>query len=287
MKQLLKRLLGWAARDELVWFFLSRTIVPLGYYLSVQNALSIKQKQAQQEHKDLTDLLARVCPDNRVLRGPFKGLRYPQLQAVGSALAPKLLGSYECELNDSINLFCQTEYDVVVDIGCAEGYYAVGFATKLPNAMVHAFDIDEHARRLCYQMAIKNQVGDRVITKGFCDQETLIQLVKNAKKALVICDCEGYEKSLFANSPALRLALKKHDLMVETHDFLDIEISSSIRATFLETHTIESVLSVSDTIKARDCEYPECKDLHLRERYRLLAEQRPQQMEWLVMRAKA
>ena len=100
----------------------------------------------------------------RVLSGPFVGMDYVQ-QATGSALMPKLLGSYEAELHETLEKIAATEYAAIIDIGCAEGYYAIGLAMRLPNAQVYAFDIDPEARELCTAMARLNGVeerGDRV-----------------------------------------------------------------------------------------------------------------------------
>src|ERR1035441_10269867 len=57
-----------------------------------------------------------------VLNGPFEGMRYLQA-SVGSVLSPKLVGSYEAELHPFIERVTSGRYDIVVDIGCAEGYY--------------------------------------------------------------------------------------------------------------------------------------------------------------------
>jgi hypothetical protein len=56
-------------------------------------------------------------------------------QAVGSALIPKLLGCYEAELHGVIACALNTTYDTIIDIGCAEGYYAVGLALHFPDTL--------------------------------------------------------------------------------------------------------------------------------------------------------
>src|SRR5262245_41340678 len=71
-----------------------------------------------------------------VQRGPFAGMVYPDHAAVGSTLYPKLLGSYERELHQTVDDIVRLGYDTVVDIGAAEGYYAVGLAMKMPGTQV-------------------------------------------------------------------------------------------------------------------------------------------------------
>ena len=71
-----------------------------------------------------------------VRRGPLEGLTYP-LDLVGKvdALVPKLIGSYEAELHESLEeLLAPT----VVNIGSADGYYSVGLARL--GLSVRAFD---------------------------------------------------------------------------------------------------------------------------------------------------
>ena len=60
----------------------------------------------------------------KVIHGPFEGLQYPDARSSGSSLLPKLIGSYEHELHEIINDALGQSYTDLVDIGCAEGYYA-------------------------------------------------------------------------------------------------------------------------------------------------------------------
>ncbi|MDP6095842.1 MAG: hypothetical protein QGG67_07640 [Gammaproteobacteria bacterium] len=63
---------------------------------------------------------------------------------------PKLLGCYEQELHHVANSIAETGYKNVVNIGCAEGYYAVGLTRLLPEEIkTYAYDINPEARRIC------------------------------------------------------------------------------------------------------------------------------------------
>ena len=74
---------------------------------------------------------------NTVAAGPFAGMRYAGLPS-GSTAGPKLLGSYESEIAAWIEGLCGARLDTIVDVGCAEGYYAVGMAMRCPAARVLA-----------------------------------------------------------------------------------------------------------------------------------------------------
>jgi hypothetical protein len=101
----------------------------------------------------------------RVLGGPFAGMAYVS-EASEGALVPRLLGTYEDELHPYLRAFAAEGLDTVIDVGCAEGYYAVGLARLMPEVTVQAYDIDEKARRACAGLAEQNGVAPRVIIGG-------------------------------------------------------------------------------------------------------------------------
>ena len=84
-----------------------------------------------------------------VLNGPFKGMKYPEFLSLGSTLIPKLIGSYEAELHPIIDEIIACGYEEIWDVGCAEGYYAVGLALMSPTSKIRAYDIDIHSRKAC------------------------------------------------------------------------------------------------------------------------------------------
>jgi methylase of polypeptide subunit release factors len=91
------------------------------------------------------------------------------LWSLGSALLPKLPGSYESEVHAALEMLLKQDYSTIVDIGCAEGYYAVGLALRLPNARICALDTDSRARDSCAEMARLNCVDGRIQIGSFCD----------------------------------------------------------------------------------------------------------------------
>src|SRR5690606_34320539 len=142
----------------------------------------------------------------------------------------------------------------ILDIGCAEGYYAVGFALKCPGTRVYAYDTDEQARNYAQQMAELNGVADRVEVRAHCSAETLAGFSFTGR-ALIFCDCEGYEKQLFNGDNLANL--KNCDLLIETHDFIDITISGYIEALFAGTHRVQVIRSLDDITKAKEYAYTE------------------------------
>jgi SAM-dependent methyltransferase len=165
--------------------------------------------------------------------GPFEGMEYVATASEG-ALMPRLLGSYEGELHPHLRAFAEEDLEVVIDVGCAEGYYAVGLARLMPQVTVHARDINESALAACKALAEKNGVGDRVIVGGEFKPQDFEAFA--GKRALVMVDAEGAELDVL--QPELSPALAGLSLIVETHDVYRAGCLSTLQARFAPTHDI-------------------------------------------------
>jgi SAM-dependent methyltransferase len=174
--------------------------------------------------------------DWMVASGPFQGMHYVQ-ESHGSRLLPKLIGSYESCLHTIIAELAAMQPAVVVDVGCAEGYYAVGLARLLPNAVVFAFDTDPAAQDACRRLAVLNGVDRRVMVGGYCGHAALSALRLDG--AALICDCEGYELELL--DPAVIPGLARAFILVELHDWLIPELSQTLYSRFAGTHNIDVI----------------------------------------------
>jgi hypothetical protein len=242
-----------------------------------------RHAQFVRQSQEIEALAADLCRDLTVAHGPFKGLRYPSAQSFGSLLLPKLLGAYESELHTVLDQLLSNDYTTVVDIGCAEGYYAIGLALRLKHSQGYAFDTNSKAKNLCAQMAKLNGVSDRIHIGDLCNADRL-RSIPLGDRALILSDCEGYEGTLFNREMAKFLA--KHDLIIETHDFIDMDLSEKMRDAFCETHHIRSIKSLDDIEKAHTKSYLELNHYTTRDKYLILREGRPAIMEWLVMTSK-
>lgn len=172
-----------------------------------------------------------------VLNGPLKGLDFIESSAEGCHVA-KLLGSYEQPLHPYIEQAINTPYDRILNIGCAEGYYAVGLALRMPNTKNLAFDINPDAQEKCRQLAVKNGVDDRIETGALFSPEDFAKYVSG--RTLVFCDIEGAELDLL--DPDIAPALKQMDIIVEAHDCLVPGAADELTKRFSPSHNIERVL---------------------------------------------
>ncbi len=213
-----------------------------------------------------------------VQSGPFAGMNYVS-EAVCSSLIPKLLGSYEAELHTVLEDCFATDYETIIDIGCAEGYYAIGSALRLTEARVYAFDINPRARDLCISLTHANKVADRVEVLGECNHETLNQLISG--RTLIICDCEGCELSLL--DPSLVPGLKNSNLVVELHDFIDPRIKPAILSRFNATHEV----SLVDAVERDPAAFPVLSNFSPLTQRCAVAEFRGEAMQWAYLKAGA
>lgn len=170
---------------------------------------------------------------NRVLDGPFKGMEYP-VRAAEGARAARLLGTYEASLEPVIEAIIARPYTTVVDIGCAEGYYAVGLARRMPAARVLARDVSETAQALCAQLAAANGVEDRVQIGGLWSHGDFAQC--SGGLTVIICDIEGAEAELL--DPAAAPGLTRTDVLVEVHEGMRPGLLATLTRRFEATHNI-------------------------------------------------
>ena len=176
---------------------------------------------ANQRIAELTaDVLKRFGPV--VQAGPFAGMKLPHSHG-GSAYLPKLLGCYEQELADikQRSACC----DQVYNIGCGEGYYAVGLA--IAGRKVLALDTDPLARNACALNASANNADLLILGERWHPSLAF------SPNAYILCDVEGAEGEIlnpYANG------MRSATLLVECHEFSHTGILGELVRRFDGTH---------------------------------------------------
>jgi len=212
-----------------------------------------------------------------VIDGVFKGLKYPELISFGSTLFPKLAGTYEYCLRKYFESEDFQRHQVIVDIGCAEGYYAIGSLLINKTAEVIAVDTDPKAITFCEEMARLNNVQQRITFSSKFSWSLLDEPIKRTKKEiLVICDCEGCEFDLFDSNYIT--TIRNCNFIIELHDFIKPGIKEKLTNEFKNTHEIHIETEI------RDPNFRMVSPLNSLQREVILSEHRPVQMEWMVLR---
>jgi hypothetical protein len=208
-------------------------------------------------------------------------------RAYYSEILPKLVGTYECELMPAVETICRSDCDRIVDIGAAEGYYAVGMALRNPTARIVAFELSSSGRYFLRRLAAHNRVSSRITIHGKCSVEALRSSLTEAHRPALICDCEGAEDTLLC--PDQIEPLQRSLVVVETHDGLETAggvlkgISERIRERFAPTHDI---VVIGSQARSRHDLPPECSLLTDAEAMEAMYEGRPW-AQWLFLRPRA
>lgn len=183
-----------------------------------------------------TEIIANtlVAKDGHTVQsGPFKGMSYAVPPSEGTRTA-RLLGAYEASLHPVIESIIARAPDLVIDIGSAEGYYAVGMALRLANARILARDANPRAQALCRQLAEVNGVDARVEIGGLFAHADFDQC--KTTRSVVICDIEGAEDALL--DPAAAPGLRHTDILVECHPGMAQGITARLIDRFSQSHRI-------------------------------------------------
>jgi hypothetical protein len=191
---------------------------------------------------ELASAMVRRAADNKVMMGPFEGMALHLSAASNRDHLGYLLGTQEQELHPTIETIIAGNRDSVINVGAADGYYAVGFARAMPSTRIIGFETLPAHHALLWRTAEENKVADRITLHGFCAPADLQHALKTAgTRPLVVCDIEGGEMSLLDNLaiPELNHA----EILVETHDDMAPGCSSTLCQRFAETHKIISILA--------------------------------------------
>lgn len=226
----------------------------------------------------LANTFVSLQGEPRIWGGPFAGMDYVR-KATEGALIPRLLGTYESELHPHLAAFAAEGLDCVIDVGCAEGYYAVGLARLMPGVMVHAYDIDEKARVACADLAQRNGVADRVVIGGEFAPDGFEAFA--GRRVLVMVDTEGAEIDILR--PDLSPALARMSLIVETHDALRAGAMAAMIQRFSPTHDIVRVDAAAKSLTGP----PWLLAMPPLDQLLAVWEWRTEPTPWLVMRPKA
>ena len=200
----------------------------------------LSRMAAHVRRQDLSrELGARV--NYTVTDGLFKGMILASETASGDGdISPKLLGTYEADLHGVLEKAVSRAPSLVINVGCAEGYYAIGLARLLPAAVIHAFDLNESACAICRHAARQNDVNSRIHMHGKCTPELLGKMLSaHSGHPLILMDCEGDEHQLL--DPDYVQRLNRADIIVETHRFAHPEIVETLKARLSTSHEIDRI----------------------------------------------
>jgi len=211
----------------------------------------------------------------RICSGPFRAVRISGRELFGGKTA-KLLGTYELELQTTLEKIERLQPSVALNIGGADGYYAVGMAAAWGVEKVIVFELTAEGRELIAANADLNCIGHQLDIHGVCTEKNLAKTLKSESVELLIMDIEGAELDIL--EPEVLRELENCVVIVESHDFCRPGCIDELCGRFQDTHVIEVVTSKKRI--ARNFPYTSFMPAFLKKR--LMDEGRPDSMQWLV-----
>lgn len=181
----------------------------------------------------------------RVHTGPFAGMQFVE-RATWGAYIPKLLGTYELELHGYVERLIAKRPSHIIDIGGAEGYYAVGLLRRLPRARLVVFEQQADARQELARLAQMNAVEERLSIRESCDPAGLAAALREGIAPFIVSDVEGYEAELL--DPERIPGLREADLLIEVHDSRVAGCANLLCERFAPTHTVTRIPQQARTL---------------------------------------
>lgn len=221
-----------------------------------------------------------------VKNGYFKGMKLGRLAWGARDAGPMILGTYEHQVQ-SVIMNSPERYKVFVDIGAADGFYAIGLVLNGRFDEAVCFESNSKSRISILENAKENGVENKVSIHGTAERDFHTQLTAklglNPKEMLFLIDIEGGEFEIL--DPEIFKALQKSMFVIEIHrtprDFQEkYALLVENASIFFDIETIYSSSSSSDFHQAMENWADEDRQI-------VISEGRRYQMEWIVLTPKS
>ena len=177
-----------------------------------------EQNEIERKKNTVSNYLIKIH-NYSVAHGIFKGMRLNKnIYWSRNDLITHILGVYEKHILDQLIKFSKSDNSVFIDVGAADGYFAVGSAYSGLFKKVYAFEIQKEGREILSENAKANNCEKKIIINPEANFKRLKNIVDAHKRAVVLIDIEGDEFSLL-NDEILKL-LSNYNIIVELHPSL-------------------------------------------------------------------
>ena len=151
-----------------------------------------------------------------VQNGVFKNLKINKNISWGRGdIASKIYGFYENKIQKKLK---ELKKPILIDIGAADGFFAIGCLHSKLSKYCYAFEQNETSRLALYKTAELNNVANQISIMGKVDNQVFLSLLPDEldlSMAVILCDIEGEEYNFF--SETILKKLQKCNLIIEIH----------------------------------------------------------------------
>jgi hypothetical protein len=157
--------------------------------------------------------------NGKVSQGLFEGLKLNRDTWWGkSDLGSQCLGFYEKDILDFIA--AHGPFDTFLDIGAADGYYAIGMLHSQMTKRTICFEVSEKGQLAIKENWLINNSPGELEIHGEANEGSISTIAsKVSSKSLVLIDIEGFEFSLL--TPQVISLLKKCEVIIEIHHWVE------------------------------------------------------------------
>ena len=201
--------------------------------------------------------------------------------------APKLLGLYEEQIQNLIvDIQKKKNLKTLINIGCGDGYHALGLVKNKFFDKSICYEISLEARNILETNIKKNNLYDKFIIRKEANIDEIKKDLQKLKseETLFLIDIEGTEFTLFKDEDLN--FLKKSYLVIEDHNFFikDNELKEKF---YLSLHKFFNVVFIENGPRNPFIIQNDFLDqLNDDSRFLLLSEGRPQKMRWIFLSPK-
>lgn len=222
--------------------------------------------------------------NGQVKYGYFQGLKLDPHAAWGKLDYPSmLLGTYEKEVIDTIHNKSYIHQKILVELGAADGFYAIGALFNKRFTQAHCFEMTENGRNTIARNAELNGVSNQISIHGHADSGFYTNLPQlNWDNVFILCDVEGAEFEIFSDE-SLK-AVSGATIVIEIHHWVKdfwIKYEKLIK--------IANQYFTINTFARNHMNFPDCPelyDMHDDNRALMLSEGRPNVMRYLLLTTK-
>ena len=253
----------------------------LSYFLVCVLAKILRVNIGMQRAKDKAWNILRERYNYHVAYGPFKGMKLSEdVWWSKNDRITQTLGIYEEHILDKLRFFSAQGATSFIDVGAADGYFAVGMAYSKIYSQVFAFEIEPKGQEKIKQSANRNLCSHAVHVFGEANVTSIDKLISKDIKTTVLIDIEGAEYD-FLSEEMLSL-LSNSYVICELHPWLikgGEDLQKDLLARASKKFNIELFIRESYSPNI----YPEFNDLSDEERLVAIGEGRKKNMQWLVL----
>lgn len=220
---------------------------------------------------------------NTVLHGLYKSVKLSNQVSWNKDLpdlGPKLLGCYEQQVQDQI-IYLKKKYNLkyFINFGSAEGFHALGLLKNNIFKKAFVFEKDLKTRKILINNIKINNIHNIAVFENAQFNPISNFLKKNGNKTLFLIDIEGEEFNILNKKNIL--TLRNSFLIIENHE--NFVNNKKIKKKFFKLINNNFLVSYLENSSRNPHSYKCLEHLNDDEKFLLMSENRPCNMNWLVL----